>query len=244
MDNQPRETRVHGSILAAAEKRALVWMAARLPSGINSDHLTAIGAVALLLAGVCYAVAHQYPGALLAVVVLLAVNWFGDSLDGTLARVRRQERPRYGFYVDHVLDAVGILCLMAGLMAGGYMSVPVGAAFLIAYYLLTIEIALATHALGRFRMAYWKIGPTELRILLAAGTLMLLRSDSVVLFGHKLLLFDVGAAIGAAGVLLTFLISAVSNTRELYGREPLPPPDKPARRSHAALREIGMENRL
>ncbi len=119
-------------------------------------------------------------------VLLLVVNWFGDSLDGTLARVRSHERPRYGFYVDHVLDAVGILFVIGGLVLGGFMSLAIGAGFLIAYYLLTIEIALATHTVGTFRISYWKFGPTELRILLAVGTLQLLRSPDVTLFGTRL----------------------------------------------------------
>jgi phosphatidylglycerophosphate synthase len=222
MGNEQRETRIHGSVLAAAEKRLLVRTAAQLPRWVTSDHLTALGAIALLLAGICYAVGRTYPGMLVGVVVLLAVNWFGDSLDGTVARVRHQERPRYGFYVDHVLDAVGILLLIGGLMAGGFMSLPIGMGFLVAYYLLTIEIALATHALGTFRLAYWKIGPTELRILLAIGTLLLLRSDSVVIAGERWLLFDVGGAVGIAGLVVTFLTAAIGNTRELYRREPLP----------------------
>lgn len=222
MPTPPRETRVHGSLLASAEKRLLVWIAARLPHWVSSDLLTGTGAVALLLAGICYALGRAYPAALVGVVVLLAVNWFGDSLDGTVARVRAQERPRYGFYVDHVLDAVGILFLMGGLVAGGYMSVAIGAGFVIAYYLLTIEIALATHALGTFRLSYWKVGPTELRILLAAGTLMLLRSDSIVIAGHRILLFDTGGAVAIAGLLVTFVCAAAANTRTLYRKEPLP----------------------
>jgi archaetidylinositol phosphate synthase len=222
MANEPRETRIHGSFLAAAEKRALIWIAERLPRWVNSDHLTTLGAVALAAAGICYAIGREYPAALVGVVALLVVNWFGDSLDGTLARVRHEERPRYGFYVDHVLDALGILFLMAGLMAGGYMSLAVGGGFLIAYYLLTIEIALATHALGTFRLSYWRIGPTELRIFLAAGTLLLLRSDSVVIAGHRWLLFDVGCAVATVGLAVTFLTAAIANARELYRREPLP----------------------
>ena len=221
MTHEAREVRIHGSLLAAAEKRLLIWIAERLPRQITSDRLTALGAIALLLAGLCYAVARSYPAALAGVVFLLAVNWFGDSLDGTVARVRRQERPRYGFYVDHVLDAVGILFLILGLMAGGFMSPIVGGSFLIAYYLLTIEIALATHALGTFRLSFWKVGPTELRILLAAGTLLLFRSDVVTIAGWKLLLFDVGGAVAVAGLLVTFICAAVANTRELYRREPL-----------------------
>ena len=222
MASKARETRIHGSMLAASEKRALIWIAERLPCWVNSDHLTILGAGALLVAGACYAVGHQVPAALVLVIVLLAINWFGDSLDGTLARVRHQERPRYGFYVDHVLDAMGIFFLIAGLFLGGYMSLIVAAGFLIAYYLLTIEIALATHALGTFRLSYWKMGPTELRILLAIGTLMLLRSDSVVIAGHRLLLFDVGGVVAIAGLLMTFLSAAIGNTRKLYRLEPLP----------------------
>ncbi|MGH9308993.1 MAG: CDP-alcohol phosphatidyltransferase family protein [Vicinamibacterales bacterium] len=222
MTGKARETRVHGSLLAAVEKRLLVWMAGRMPQCVNSDHLTALGALAMVAAGVCYAIAPWWPGALIGAVAMLAANWFGDSLDGTLARVRQHERPRYGFYADHVLDAVGILCLIAGLVAGRFLSVAPAAAFLIAYYLLTIEIALATHALGTFRISYWKFGPTELRILLAAGTLQLLRSPWSVIAGHRVLLFDLGCAIGAAVLVLTFIVSAISNTRKLYRLEPLP----------------------
>lgn len=222
MDTRPLETRIHGSLLAAAEKRLLVWMAHRLPGWVTSDQLTAFGAAALLGVGLCYWLGRLYPVALGGVVLLLAANWFGDSLDGTLARVRRIERPRYGFYVDHVLDAVGMLFVICGLMAGGYMSVPIGAAFLVAYYLLTIEIALATHALGTFRLAYWKVGPTELRILLAVGTSMLLRGEYVHIAGMRLLLFDLGGAVAVAGLLVTFVCAALGNGRELSRREPRP----------------------
>ena len=218
----PREHRIHASILADVEKRCLIWIAHRLPKSIGSDHLTALGALAMLGAGAAFAIAPGRPLALLAVVLFLALNWFGDSLDGTLARVRHQERPRYGFYVDHVLDVVGILWLFAGLVAGGFMTPVVGAAFLIAYYLLNVEIALATHTVGTFRISYWKMGPTELRILLAAGTLQLLRSPDVALFGGRYLLFDVGGVVGIAALLATFVVSAISNTRLLYQREPLP----------------------
>lgn len=225
-------TRVHTSLLAAAEKRALIWMAQRLPGWINSDHLTSMAALAMLGIGLCFWAGT--PAALLAIVVLLAVNWFGDSLDGTLARVRHHERPRYGFYVDHVLDAVGILFLFAGLVAGGFMSPLVGAGFLLAYYLLTIEIALATHAVGTFTISYWKFGPTELRILLAAGTLQLLRSPYVSILGERYLLFDVGGAVAIAALTATFVTAAVKHTRLLYIAEPLPAAEPAARPVRAA----------
>lgn len=214
--------RVQASMLADLERRALIWIAERLPAGVNSDHLTALGAVAMIGIGVSYALAPAHPALLFAVVVLLAVNWFGDSLDGTVARVRRHERPRYGFYVDHVLDAVGILFLFGGLMLGGYMSPLIGGGFLVAYYLLSIEIALATHSVGVFRISYWKVGPTELRILIAIGTLQLLRSAFVNVFGQRLLLFDIGGAAAIVGLLATFIASAVRNTMTLYRAEPLP----------------------
>jgi archaetidylinositol phosphate synthase len=225
MNTPPLETRIHGSLLAAAEKRLLIWIAGRLPRQVTSDQLTAVGAVALVGVGLCYWLGPVYPAALGGVVLLLAANWFGDSLDGTLARVRRIERPRYGFYVDHVLDAVGMLFVIGGLVAGGYMSFVVGAAFLVAYYLLTIEIALATHALGTFRLSYWRVGPTELRILLAIGTVMLLRSEYVHIAGVRLLLFDVGGAAAVAGLLVTFVCAALGNGRELARREPRQAPE-------------------
>jgi phosphatidylglycerophosphate synthase len=210
--------RIQTSVLADIEKRCLIWMAGRMPAFINSDHLTLIGAVAMLGAGLCYW--HGSPGALVASILLLALNWFGDSLDGTLARVRHHERPRYGFYVDHVLDVVGLLFVIGGLVLGRQMSPLAGSAFLIAYYLLMVEIALATHAVGTFRISFWKFGPTELRLLLAAGTLRLLQSDAVVIAGHRLLLFDIGAIVAVAGLMATFVIAAIGNTRTLYRREP------------------------
>ena len=212
--------RVHTSILAAAEKRCLIWMAERLPRRINSDHLTALAVVAMAVAGACYAAGPGSRAAMLTAIAMLAVNWFGDSLDGTLARVRHHERPRYGFYVDHVLDVVGILFLVAGFALGGFMSPLLAAGFLLAYYLLMVEIALATHAVGTFRISFWKFGPTELRILLAVGTIQLLRSPEVTLFGHRVLLFDVGGSVAIAALVVTFVLSAVRNGMLLYRMEP------------------------
>ena len=171
--------------------------------------------------GLTFAFGGSHPVAALLVVLFLAVNWFGDSLDGTLARVRRQERPRYGFYLDHVLDAAGMVALAAGLIAGGLMSPIVGLTFLAAYYLLMVEIALATHALGTFRLSFWHVGPTELRIVLAAGALAAVRSPVVDVAGWHARLFDIGGVVATAGLLLTFVISAISNTRELARREPI-----------------------
>jgi phosphatidylglycerophosphate synthase len=214
--------REHTSVLAESEKRLLVRMAGGLPAWVNSDHLTALGAVAMLAVGAAF---WAGGGALWLVIPLLAVNWFGDSLDGTLARVRNRQRPRYGYYVDHVLDAVGFAALFGGLMLGGHMSLTIGLAFLAAYYLLVVEISLATHARGTFKLAFLKIGPTELRILLSIGTLQLIRSDSVSVLGHQWLLFDVGGTVAIAGFLVAFVVGALKNGIALYNEERLPARD-------------------
>lgn len=216
-----RMVREHTSVLADSEKRLLVRMAGDLPRWVNSDHLTSLGAIAMVGVGACFWIGGP---ALWLVIPFLVLNWFGDSLDGTLARVRNQQRPRYGYYVDHVLDAVGFVALFGGLILGGHMSPVLGLGFLATYFLLVVEVALATHARGTFRMSAWGMGPTELRIVLAIGTLQLIRSGIVSMFGHQWLLFDVGGAVGIAGLLLTFVVSAVTNGVALYREARLPRP--------------------
>src|SRR5438876_4278761 len=161
--------RVQQSFVASAEKRALTWMAERAPGCINSDHLTLLGFVAQILAGVFYALSRWNRYALLAVIGCLVLNWLGDSLDGTLARVRQHQRPRYGFYVDHMIDSFGALSLMGGLALSGYMHPYVAIGLLIAFLLLSIQAYLATYTLGEFHLSFWRLGPTELRVLLAFG---------------------------------------------------------------------------
>jgi archaetidylinositol phosphate synthase len=210
------------SLFAPLEKRALLWLAARLPCWVNSDHLTALALAAMLLAGLSYCLALASDAGLLLVVVFLAVNWFGDSLDGTLARVRRHQRPRYGFYVDHVVDAVGAVFLLAGLGMSGYMSPLVALVLLVAYLLLLVETFLATYTLGAFTMSYVKVGPTELRILLAIGNLVLLVHPTAEIFGRTYLLFDVSGVVATIGMVITLGVAATKHTRTLYLAEPLP----------------------
>ena len=213
--------REHGSLLAASEKRLLIWIAHRLPPSIHSDHLTLLALGAMALAGAAYAIAPVLPGALWVVVFALALNWFGDSLDGTLARVRRVERPRYGFYVDHVLDIVGITLLLGGLACSGYMTPLVAMVLLVAYLLVTAEVFLATAAHGVFRMSFLWFGPTELRIVLAIGTIALLGDPQVDLGAlGRHALFDVGGVAAAAGLVIALASSTVRNTRMLARLEP------------------------
>jgi len=216
-------SRVQDSILSGLEKRVLLWLAARMPPPVNSDHLTLLALISMLGAGLSYWLASLTPAGLLLVIVFLALNWFGDSLDGTLARVRGQQRPRYGYYVDHVVDAFGALFLFGGLALSGYMSPGVAAVLLIAYFLVCLEVYLAASSVGRFQMSFFSMGPTELRLALAAGNVVLFMNPTASAFGGSVMLFDAGGAIGAAGLLATCIYSAVRNTRELYRAEPLPP---------------------
>jgi archaetidylinositol phosphate synthase len=213
--------RTYTGLLAAAEKRLLIRMAGRMPSAINSDHLTGLGLVSMLMVGVSYALSGRFTGALWWAVIWLALNWLGDSLDGTLARVRGHQRPRYGFYVDHVFDSFGALFVVAGLALSGRMTPMIAAAVLIAYFLLSIEIFLATYCVGKFQMSYWGAGPTELRILLAVGTLVLFVKPVVTIAGRSLPLFDAGGIVAAIVLAITATVATIRHVRELYLAEPL-----------------------
>lgn len=219
---QAAHTRVNHGLLAGPEKRALVWLARRLPRAVNSDHLSAMGLAAMFTAGLSFAAFQLTPWAAAGVVLSLIVNWFGDSLDGTVARVRNQQRPRYGYYVDHVIDLAGTAFLMAGLAFSGLMTPLLAALLLAAYLLVSAETYLATHANGVFRMSFLGFGPTELRILIAAGALRAAYDPLVELGSFRVGLFDLGAAIACAGLLVAFVASAVRNVRALYAAERLP----------------------
>lgn len=155
------------SFTASAEKKALVAMARRLPAWIGPDHLTALGVLSMAGAGLCYRLVAISPLAFLGVNLFLFLNWFGDSLDGTLARVRSRERPRYGFYVDHLVDAFGAIFLLGGLAFSGLVSTYAALGLLIAYLLLQIHIALKAHTTRVFQIAFGGVGGTEARIIVA-----------------------------------------------------------------------------
>jgi phosphatidylglycerophosphate synthase len=214
--------RVHRSLTAAAEKRALQWMAERAPRWVTSDGLTMLGLGAQVGAGVGYALARWDRRALVLTILCIALNWLGDSLDGTLARVRRQQRPRYGFYVDHMVDIFGSAALMGGLACSGLVHWQIAVAMLVAFLLLSGESYLATYTLERFELSQGWFGPTELRILLVVGNLALLRSPWAAVFGHRFLLFDLGGAIAAAGMFAMAVFVAAKHTAQLYRQEPLP----------------------
>ena len=214
--------RIQQSFLANLEKRTLIWLAARTPAWINSDHLTLLGLLSMAGASAAYWWSASNRLGLILVVLCLALNWLGDSLDGTLARFRDHSRPRYGFYVDHVVDAFSAFFLLGGLALSGYMAPLIALGLLIAYLMLSVEIYLATYVLGDFKISYYKMGPTELRILLSIGNLALLWKSTVHFLGRAHRLFDVAGTLGISGMLLIMVISAVRNTVRLYRQEPIP----------------------
>jgi phosphatidylglycerophosphate synthase len=212
---------VNQSLTASFEKRALQWMARRAPRWLTSDQLTSLGLLAQIGAGAAYALAYHNRYFLLLVNLFIVLNWFGDSMDGTLARVRCQQRPRFGFYVDHVVDILGATALMCGLGFSGFAHWQIAVAMLIGFLLLSSESYLATYTLSRFQLSQGIFGPTEIRILLIVGNLALLHSPYATVFGYKLLLFDLGGAI-AAGCMFVMLIALTArHTAQLYREEPL-----------------------
>ena len=214
--------RVNEALTASMEKRALQWFARRAPRWLTSDQLTLLGLGAQIAAGVCYALARYDRRALLLVIVCVALNWFGDSMDGTLARVRCQQRPRYGFYVDHMVDVFGAVALMCGLGLSGLVHWQVAIAMLVVFLLLSSESYLATYTLSRFQLSQGMFGPTEIRILLIVGNMALLRSPYATVLGHRMLLFDLGGTIASVIMLGMAIVLTMRHTVELFREEPLP----------------------
>ena len=213
--------REHTSLTAAAEKKLLVWMAERLPAWINADHLTALGLLAFLAGGIGYWLCRRDPAWLHAVNACLVLNWLGDSLDGTVARVRNKLRPRYGFYVDHIVDALAALCLLLGLAYSTLVTPAVAISLLIAYCFLNINMGYATHALGVFKISFGAFGGTEMRILLALANLAVLRWPRIHVADRELLLFDVIGVAATLAVAVTALRSVAQVTKRLYDLERL-----------------------
>jgi archaetidylinositol phosphate synthase len=204
------------------ERWILPRIAARLPIAIVPDHLTLLGILAATGISATYLLSNRDPAWLWMTNLLLLIHWFGDSLDGTLARVRKIERPRYGFYLDHLTDAYSTFAVGIGLGFSPYMLLSVGLAIVIAYYLLSINVYLETHVFRQFRYGYGVVGPTEARIAL------ILLNISALLFGalpFELLgvgatLFDLAGVVGAIGMVALLSRRVARNLSTLGRMEP------------------------
>ena len=209
-------------LLAKVEKRALRAMAARLPRWILPDDLTALGVASAL--GICaaYQLTNESPLWLIAATVLLVVHWLGDSLDGTLARVRKIQRPRYGYYLDHLADAISTVLIGIGLGLSPFMLLSVGTLIVVAYLVLSINVYLESQALGRFSIGYGRLGPTEGRLALIALNTLLLSTGGLgfTVFGTVVSALDL-VGLAAACVMIALVIGrAARNLTELARAEP------------------------
>ena len=222
-ENARRTTK---ALLADPEKRLLVWVAARLPRWVLPDHLSLLALAGAVIITGCYALSNLRESWLWGANFGLFVHWLGDSLDGTLARHRRIERPKYGFYVDHLADALATVAIGIGLGVSPFMLLSVGFAIVIGYLVLSINVYLETIVHGQFRFGYGVIGPTEARILLIIlNTIALFTRPldfSVTFFGRTvgLTIFDVLGALGALGMVAMLARRAVRNLRLLAELEP------------------------
>ena len=201
-------------LLAVPEARVLDWIARRLPRAVKPDHLTALGVLASIGIAVAYVLSNGDEVWLWAASGLLVVHWLGDSLDGTLARVRRAERPRYGYYLDHLVDAFATAAIGIGLGLSPHMLLAVGLAIVIVYLILSINTYLETQAFGTFTLGYGRLGPTEARLLLVGVNTLL----AVGLIGAGAL--DVLGIALAAAMILALLGRAGRNLKRLAELEP------------------------
>ena len=209
-------------LTAPLERRALRFLAERLPVWVTADGLTALGLLALMAAGGAYALAAADPRWLHAVNVCLFLNWFGDSLDGSIARYRNQSRPRYGFYLDHMVDAFGAFFLLGGMGLSGLLDLRLAVGLLIVYLLMNINIYLAAHTRGVFKISYGPFGGTELRILLALANVAVLIWPEVQMGEVRVPVFEILAVGGIAALGVTLGRCVIQNLRALGGEEPPP----------------------
>lgn len=166
--------RIQTSFLNAAEKKALLWLADRLPKWVNSDMLTYVGHVGAIIIALGFFLANYSVHFLWLSIFGFVVNWYGDSLDGTLARVRKQQRPIYGFYLDHTVDAINEALMFMGAGLSPFMRFDLACVILVVYLMLTLNVSMNAHLKGEFRLTYAKLGPTEFRLICILACVLLI----------------------------------------------------------------------
>jgi archaetidylinositol phosphate synthase len=225
LDSAVEAEREPNFLLAPLERRFLPWLAGRLPRWVLPDDMTAVGVLAAFAICVAYQLSNESLVWLWVASGLLVVQWLGDSLDGTLARVRRIQRPRYGYYLDHLVDAISTAAIGIGLGLSPFMLLSVATLIVVAYLILSINVYLESYALGRFRLGYGLIGPTEIRaILIVLNTALALELGLDFQIAEvDLTVFDV-VGIGIAGAMLALMVGrAFGNLRALAKEEPAAP---------------------
>ena len=219
--------RIQTSVLNAAEKKVLVWLAQRQPAWVTSDFLTYTGVVGALVCAVGFVLAHIDKNYLWISSLGLVINWYGDSLDGTLARVRNAQRPVYGFFIDHTLDAVTICIMCIGAGLSPMFRLDVAMLVLVGYLVLSIYTYISTILSGKFLLTYGSLGPTEFRlIVILINTVFMYTSLSEIKWtieGQTLGIFDVAGLFIACFLFVAWLVQFITDLRVLSKQDPLKP---------------------
>src|SRR6266540_728879 len=209
--------RVNDILLGPLERPTLHWLAAHMPVWITPDTCTAIGMLGALLTMISYGLSNYSPIFLWLASLGFMFNWFGDSLDGTLARHRRIERPRYGYYIDHITDVVCQVMIFLGLGVTPYVSFNIACLALIAYLLLSALVYLRTHIVGEFKISYGKLGPTESRVVaVLLNTAMYFFGLQNITLGQVIIsVYDIVVAVIAMVLLGFFINTGLQEARRL-----------------------------
>jgi phosphatidylglycerophosphate synthase len=217
-EEAPGFRRFHTGLLAAPEKRVLQWIARRLPGWVGPDTLTLLGLISLAVVGLAYYLAGhtgQRPLWLIVASAGLVFNWLGDGLDGAVARIRRRQRPNYGYYLDHLVDTFGAAFVLLGLAYSGLVMQPLCVAVMAIYLIMSINTYLATQTVGVFKVSFARLSPTEGRLALITLNTVLIFWVDVTMAGHRLRILDIVFGIAGAVLLFLTLRSAALNLTKL-----------------------------
>ena len=207
--------RIQQNVLAANERRLLNWICARLPIWVKPDQLTAIGFSGSCLSSAGYILSNWNPAWLFLAIAGYFINWFGDSLDGSLARYRNIERPEYGYFLDHSVDSFANMILVIGIGLSPYIELRLGMLALVGYLLMSIHTFLAARVMGEFRLSYLSGGPTELRLVLIAMTSCMLGFGPAPFFSTGFSVFDVFVIVIALVLITLYLVQTFQTARIL-----------------------------
>ena len=227
--NKADAVRIQTSVLNALEKKVLVWLAQRQPKWVTSDMLTYIGVFGAVVIAAGYVLASRNINFLWLSSLGFIINWYGDSLDGTLARVRKTQRPIYGYYLDHTIDAINEVMIFVGVGLSGLMHLEIALMALVMYLLMTINVSINAHLKKEFKLTYANMGPTEFRIIMIIintlfVTISPLRefSHSFLIFGHEFT-FKAMDYIGMAIVVILAIMHLMTVRNDIKGYAEIDP---------------------
>jgi phosphatidylglycerophosphate synthase len=217
MEEIEKHQRINDILLGPLERPALQWLAAHMPAWMNPDILTGIGIIGSVLIFISYWLTNLNPNFLWLASLGFVINWFGDSLDGTLARYRHIERPKYGFFVDHTVDAISEVLIFTGVGLSPYMRLEIALLALVGYLLMSIMVYVRTCVEGVFKISYGKIGPTEMRVFIILGN-TLIYFIGIPMIKLPFLTISLWNALGvflAAALMLVFIYSTINDAKQL-----------------------------